>query len=1573
MPSQNQQGFYTSDFMYNGHMDYDSVLLSIQKGNITTALNISTVQPSGQSDGSMFEINGNKLSFDLPTVIVQNKQYSFSISEPTSGSNVYNVTFSNLNYSVIGTDSLTTTGVIATDAATFQTEILATLAAYTPVLTFTISGNTATFLLTLTAQMGFDFLMQDTPLTETPPDVYAYTNPIVVKEAIDTSLAGLLLPIGGIDYLGDLFIFSTSAVNETVIFNIASTTNSGTEIEVIITGNVVSSIQVGSYVNIAGVSGGTEANGSWIVQSVTAVGGNTEIVLYGTTYVMAGTGGTVTTNINGYLAVTVNQKNFGSQVWTSIELLGTKAINSRFYHPIRKEINANRNNDITSIYFTDGYDFPRVFSYIGNYITNGAIEYYNPLGLYAYDGIGLSTKNIQNNPTPIVQPTSVSDIGGNIMSGNWRYAVIPLDASLTPSQVSVLSNPVNIYNSSFGNPGQIVGTIGQPSSMQVTVTVTDIPENVYSFIELIGINYVGSTETAYLIGTYPIPTDSTTMTITQTGLEEETPYTNGFVLNSLNYVAAGTQTVSSNTLLYGDLTAAQISDYTDFFQTLTHIPKRDTTYLHPTGSDIDGYTLGEYQIPIATAQETGYMLNETYRFWACVELINGGFTPLFWIDDIRFDAFVRNRANPFGKNRRSSNGITSYDLSESPESVKTQDINSYVFYVTFGNINPNFIIDGVPFYQLAKRIHIFRTDNNTTGLNEVLGCGLVVRHVGGHHDNGFYNILGVGGSPANYLFETPFLLSELTNANLPLVSVGANTYINLFSNPSSNWIYGIWGAGYVPDLINGSTPHSGSFYCPDWIYGQIDIGLQDGDLLFNYGQPDWFINVSGGGLPSGDMDSTTYNVQGTIGTKFLGTEFRLSGYTNVTNDPYDTNSTINPAHPINLPLDSVLPVSQFSQTPIPFVSGGVFFCPAFEGVEDTNSNIYTWTTPAHLWVYLADTPNIFTNNNSNGSPAFNIDIGMYYTQYYRNIKSVTASSNAASYPANTKFGAITQGTGIPTGSYIDIVGTSGISSVNVFGGDTFNQKSFLKIQIPNPDTNSNATSPEDTGGGVTAVFICQNRMNYNMRGSADGQYPNPTPTSNWVNDTTNSDYANEYDMGYTPRNIDNILSAYNPALPYITDYPERIIYSLVQPNGSVINNWRLFPPLNFYDLSSDKGKITNLTTLQGELYSLQIRELARQFYNERGQMEVNEASTSTQVALGSGTPFNKPGIPISPNIGNSNNLGLITGVGINGEDVLAWIDVTTRQVIIASPKGFEIVSLTKLMRSFFFNNLDFVTQDIPNIGNGITGVWDDKRKQFVWTVIAMNTKPEFDLFQDYSIGSIVTSGVQGFENYPAIYISTQNGNIGNPPSPTSIYWTLQPLTNNKYYQIYTIIYSTLTSKAEMQGGFTSFLTPTTYFYVQWSDTYLTAYPNTSYNGIYQDNVGNVGVWYINGGTSQTANGLLSFVTNEGDNMSKTWLGQYYTSNEIPYYLNYLTDLCASYTPNTQEDWMNLNGENYYNMIFNDINTAPSGTPYEDTTPVYGNYLITTITFQAYQSTNWVAQVVYKVSTKFKTLFRIPTK
>ena len=1514
------------------------------------ASGVTFINLGGQNDWRIQNVDGNNLAFTLPLVGAQKSIYQITFGG-TNGDNLQ-IDFLNLNGSsfhpALTSTAYTTTGVPATDTANWIAVIIGAFSSWVASTRATINATSPTpgtiiFSITnIVNALGFDYdILIDPANTVTSLEITQ------TQEAIDNTLAGPCLPIGSTDELGDLYVFSTSQTHAPISFEVVGAQASlQGYVQLNIAGNQLAYLTppYGESVVVSGVGGTTEANGTWINSAASynvISAGNTTITLFNCTYANAFTsGGTIELYAKGLLNISVNVANQLRTAWTSTVLLQTNEIPARFYNPIKKEINATINNNITSIYWTDGSDFMRLFEYTGPFIANGAIEVINPLGFYSYGGIDLATRNILNYVTPVVQPTAIIYSGGALNSGNWAYTGYFEDANLTPTGVGVISQPVNIYNGGPTDPSGILGTPGQVSSMQVQVTVSDIPENTFSYFTLIGINYVGDAEVAYIIKRVPIPANTATLTITHTGNEAVTEYANGFGLPDASYDSAQAQTMADNTVIYGNLTAAKISDFSAFCQTTTHTlnrysntspPPAPAIPIQPLGDDVFGYTFGEWQNPIATATTVGYMLNETYRIWMLFELYDGTFTPLFWCDDIRFDLNSTNIANPFNQTaRRTANNIPDYDLSQSPSALNPPSIASYVHGVTFSNPDLNYLIDGQPLNAIVKRIRFFVTENSTGGFNEVLACGLMVRHCVGVLDGnyGSLNFTGTGGG--TYMFDNPFMAVahdfQTPDSNLTPLNIGAdnNSLSFVFTGvyPYSGYTYAdtFYANGYYACNPTGAPltwAHSFSLYSPDLIYNQTAFVREAGsDYIFSYGQPDWV-------LQTGEMDMTTVNTIPTpVTTTIWGTEIRLSGSTHVSTDYW---STMTPN-----PVSYLGEVGDFS-SPISGLPHSLNYCGNFAapGFYYIGAGTGYWGTPHHYVIYC---DNVISQPNS----ANTANLGTYYGQYYRNKGSVTAASlyatSPANYPSNTKFGAIDTGSGIPTGAYFDVTPETNTFTVPVFGGDTFTQKSFVKLQYP-ADPNNAAE-----GGGVTSVFFCQNRMNFNMRNPDTLAYPSSPAIDGWINDWYQLVEIDNYDTGYTPRNIDDDLPAYDAALGYVSNFPTRMIYSLPRANDSLTNNNRIFLPANFYDLPNNLGPIYYMTTIQEELYTWQPYMVYKQFYNDRGTFQGSDASGSTDVTLGASDAFSKPPFGMT-RFGSSNNFGCVKGIGLSGEDIVSWVDTTSKQMMIISRQGVKSISLEGKMRAFFENNMQWITGDNASINNGVYGIFDEKRKEFIWTFLGYNnTLSAYNSGTTYNKGQAVTYGYVPYtNNIPAVYTSISNSNTGYEPDTHPTYWMLQPTSNNQYYNVYTAVYSLLKESF-------LFYPPTPYMYLQWDETYLTPYPETNYNGIYLSDTGDPLSWYEFDDVSQQVSGYFAFVVNDMAGFVKRFVAMQVSSDLAPYRIDIYTQNLQTYI--LRADWRKLFSQSgvFQSNIFNDILTGNSSNPKGWNSKMIDQYCIIKITF-----------------------------
>lgn len=1585
--------------------------------------NISHISLQQEGDEYFYAVNGNTLKITPPTIAVQDKIWALTFTDITVG-NILAVHFLNLNGSQFPIDCLPTYTIVLGDTLTsvttnFGNAIATALTAsgYTNTVNTATPGKITVQINSNVRVTGFDYqLILDVTNTEA-------INITTIQESWDGGVAGMCYPTGSKDWLGDLFITSSSVGQDQLTFNIiGSVASIGNDVIVKIAGNQLSKIiSFGQAVTVQGVTtgAGSEADGTWINSASSFDGTNTLITLFNSVWVSNATTGTITFNVTGFLNISVSQDNLNTGNFTTYNLLQTKQVNSRWNHPYR-DVEADSANDVINLYMTDNNDLMRIFSYTGPYMNNGAISYYNPLGFYTYEGIEDSLRLIIGNARSVVSNAVVINSGGGVFSGIWRYATVLRYSDLTSTYPSLLSRPVEVYSASQTNPISVMGnTAGVATTKQVQLTVIDIPVGLFTFLDLIGVNYVGGAEVGYFIKRVAIPAGASTMQVTHTGDETVQNYDNTQLnQQGVSYIKAGSLRIISDTLMMANMTTQSNYDLSAFAKTIQHTVIKGTTQLLPTGDDTTNWNvLGDYKNPTAQFQYQGGMDNETERLGLFGELNDGTFTNVFWVDDIRLDNFATNRANPFNDNRRVGSPFTNYDLS-SETLTNTPGNNSYVTYLNLVIPDTDFIVNNVPLSSIFKRIHFCRINTVQYNLNEVKGCGLISRHCSGwYKDGGNVYLHGNDGTttaPTGACsFENPFLFTGynaiLNTGMWQLNSSNPVLLDNLFNKTGvfTPYTYGAWNNPITVDLP--IRPYDASLYIPDYIFGQTSIDGQPGDAIINYGQPNFVKQVTG--LNYADQtNNNTFSSGAHPATGLWSTFIKMSGATSQVAEPThnplnlpggfgayanfngvigwsppNTEITIMITAGLGFVLGEVVTdattghiigtVTTASTTHTLtlgaltgfLVTSGDNLLGSIAGVATARStgmvtqyaghgvfgamNSWSWERMKHYLIACTNRlDNVNTNmyNGTSGIPPGDegaYDIGLYYVQYYRDMGSLTASVNAANYPNNTKFEGIETGVYVPTGYYLDLAPNQTNVNVPVFGFDTYTQKVLMKLQYPNTDTVTGNAS--DAGAGVSVAFFSQNRFNWNMRNSTvpAGMFNYPiTDLGDWLNDGTPNVDDQEYDAGYTPRNIENQLPAFNSSTQTATHQGNLEVFTAVKIQGSISNAFRQLPPFNVHSEETDKGDITALVILDGELFVLQPRAVWRDFYTDIGTFR---GSGTGEITLGSGLPFSKPAVLVSNN-GCANRFSVIQGKDLNGSDVVCYMDTTNKKVMMLSrADGVEDISTKYKMRSWFENNLNTGLGDIPILGNSsaspslrnsISGVFDEKRKEFIWTVVSNPAGVEWNSRTSFTAGTVVYYGAIDFNYMQSAYVALTNTTIGNNPvTNTGNQWA--PLNNLQ--SCYTIVFS-LKNK-----GFKTFYTPRPYFYAQWKNTYLSGYPAMDFNGLYLSDVGSELHWYDFNGGYLNDNGSLTYVNNAERQRYKEYFNLEVNSNIAPYRMDFNTEQYASFL--LAAEFQNIDNILWRSQIKNDsLTSTPPGSNNQWTSPVRGSYMISKATFFAGQ-------------------------
>ncbi len=773
--------------------------------------------------------------------------------------------------------------------------------------------------------------------------------------------------------------------------------------------------------------------------------------------------------------------------------------------------------------------------------------------------------------------------------------------------------------------------------------------------------------------------------------------------------------------------------------------------------------------------------------------------------------------------------------------------------------------------------------------------------------SGIYKSFLINGSPASDLiseihFERAERVPEIltTGAIASTIEVGMNFGSgSIVANTEFVGISGFDGSQIVYPGAGIDKSHTVKLYSPDALCVSSSLAFQSGDKVINMGASGVMQHVAEASLGTYQSDLSEYN-------GFFASSPQVATLSSVT---------------------------FLADGGGPITVGGDSYYNKFDnagGDSDIRRNGY-----------------VIYSSGTSFSPGSGTDYGLYNAQYYR-AKSYVSSDN-------NKYGNRSQTIYIPTGAILTIDNTTSTPTTKaVFGGDVFTQKTYLKHR---------AGVPTSVGGGGGIAFYSQNVVNSQMirkYGNTSGawNYPNIN-TDLWLESADLGPSIAPYNKGYTIENGISRDVAFDPSLPNQSDLPTEIRWSDLKPQNSVIDNFRIFLPLNFKDLPLTWGEIIDHVNFNGELFTIQPRMVQRQYFNTRGTMNVG-GQTPTEVLIGDGSVMSRDGQMVTT-IGSFHKWSVIKGRSSQGNDTLYWINTELDKVMRMGYDGTVSIADIHGMQSFFANNLKWVIgKDTPADGQGICGVWDDRYMSTIWTIRGKRNIVPYDSSHTYVANNIISykpiSGTaplySTFEQTGEFYVSIVSSNTGNtPPSfgdnPT-VKWIMIPHTGSilvngttyngsDYYNEFTIEFN------EQKNKFTTFYSFLPKIYLQWTKTFLTPNPISNVGNVYEHRLGAYCSWYDSG---QVVDGNIELVYNQGVNSSKMFKALWWYTLIAPVRVDIFTKRHQTFMLGTDSE--TENNLDYYSMpVKNDILTSSNGQiNSEDTTNVFGEYILIKLTFTA---------------------------
>ena len=462
--------------------------------------------------------------------------------------------------------------------------------------------------------------------------------------------------------------------------------------------------------------------------------------------------------------------------------------------------------------------------------------------------------------------------------------------------------------------------------------------------------------------------------------------------------------------------------------------------------------------------------------------------------------------------------------------------------------------------------------------------------------------------------------------------------------------------------------------------------------------------------------------------------------------------------------------------------------------------------------------------------------GLFYCQYFRAITDKYGAESSTKY--------------ITTGHIVtDVADVTTTTTYNVFGGDTFTQKSFLKIYITNQANGSVARS---------LSYFSQNRVNSQMlyQDSAlpYSSFPNAAGAiGQWL--TLPSLDNHLYDKGYNIINGIQNQIAFDVSVAQISNLPTRIAYSNLKPNGTVSDQYQVFLPLNFADLTMSNGSIEAMFAINGELFTWQKRKFSRNFFNSH---DVLQTGNGSEVLIGDGAVLSRPPVDLSL-YGSDHKFAVVKGRSKGGKDTVYWINVEFAKFMRFGADGTVVLSDIKNMSIFFKDNLWLANYcNTPADNLGIHGAFWTNMGEVVFTVRAERfTADDGTVFSGYETWTsgdsyvvddvVVVDGNTYFDTYEefrVFYVALTNHTASSTNKPqTGATWTTNwrrvdygDVDYNYFVQAYTIVFN------EDKDKFTLQYTHKPKIYMEYKDGLLSPSPIDE-SRVYEHNLGEYARWY----------------------------------------------------------------------------------------------------------------------------------
>jgi len=1378
----------------SGIMDKDTDVSYISGGNYTDANDIRHRQTDGGNFNGVMPIKGNALSQlkldpaiyspsiqnGIPNYSADDKKFKvkIDISDIVSGSinNHSGLFFLNYEY-VSGIPGISVGGTVSYGRDTFTS------------VDVSIGNDSIDFLnphyLQTNDTVKFIGTSLPAPLNSTTTYYVIYDDANTIKLSLTsggaainittTGTGGTLIPLtlacihklqGAIDSVtSGLFIYSNIVISGNVgTFDIVTSGDFFLEVDNI-TGIVCQTILTNEYIAASGsfsIIGSKQLDDDIFIFSASNAVSSGEISLISEIGVIYSTDNNVTFNYRTLIRSKKLAFSKYKQIECEIEKLGSQI----------------------NLYFTDNLNVPRVI-YLKSALkrtTNALLD--NGLdtrGEYDLQTIDIESSLILPNFSAYIDEVQVIQGSGSLTAGNKRYTGRFLTNDFSPTDFIYPTNPINIFEVDLNKPYKITGNL--PSTLTdkaVTMKIKNITPGVFSYFDLVAIEYKGEAQEAIVVQRFTIGNNDTEITVVHNNRGQENIQLSFSQLLSITqkYTRAKSIKVFDNRMTMSNVSIQTDSNLSGWASLFSHTVKRSTIKSIGKVTDLKSpeinFSLNEYINPNNVLNNTSYMYNDTYRFGIQVQWKQTSKWSLpYWVDDIRIDNQSTNWN--LSDNRRTGSTFSDCNLTDI-----TGD-NVYIYYVNFSNINLDYVINGQPLRNQISAIRFVRSER----IPEVIATGY------------FYC-----GARAT------------TNEVVPFMNADNSVYISSYPNGS-----------YV-------TTNEGKyafFYSPDYYYNKNGATYQKqiSDKIFLTKESKALNELTGICAP-GTLEYSLFKEDtGYYDTSSTFTSFAIDSnyYIEAGSTKIATTDTIWSGLRTSWDQAACRETNVFKLTTNAYntIGGknGVYYGQIFRDLGAglkylANKELSTYESTGHLYV-LKNSDSGVINADVFGGDVFNQKTYMLLrmgqpsgsvaggTGYVVGMYSQNVLNTQMYY--YTEWDGTTDGSGYSFPQYINKTysGNYGLTTSHTFV--SFSGSSVIVDTVDNISigqtiyVNGNLTdsSHNYSGQGLVVSTINTTTKALTLTSLAFG----PLPIGSWVSGagvvfrTTISKsfpanslgaglyaYAqqqvsvsnnNTYSKSYDYRDNTIIEKSYDSKDKFDGNKFASIVWSAKKIIGSFKDDYRIFQPASFVDLDLTLGEITTHEIINNNLYTFQEKSVQRQYFRDPSAIT---SDTGTDVIIGSGSIMSSRGQEIT-NTGTSKKWSLIKGKTLGGKETAYWYNDRLQKIMRFGEDGTRVIS-DKGMLSWFLNNGKYIINNPePLRGVGLNGVWNDKYSEAIFTIKyndGISNKAYTLVYDEAKNGFICFHSY-----YPNLYVPYNNGFFSVNPSITNTVWLHDTGAEASYY------------------------------------------------------------------------------------------------------------------------------------------------------------------------------------------------